>query len=47
MPATVPALPTTTPSALPDHVLAAVLTLAQRELAQTSEQKRLAFRSHD
>ena len=38
---------TTQPATLPDHVLAAVLTLAQRELEKTSGHKRLAFRSHD
>lgn len=32
---------------LPDHILAAVLTLAKRELEKTAGKKRLAFRSHD
>jgi hypothetical protein len=32
---------------LPDHILAAVLTLAKRELEKSSATERLAFRSHD
>jgi hypothetical protein len=32
---------------LPDHILAAVLTLAKRPLEETSQQKRLAFWSYD
>lgn len=35
-------------SVLPDHILSAVLTLAQRELLRKDQSKtRLAFRSHD
>ncbi len=40
-------MPATRPAILPDHILAAVLTLAKQELEKTSHQKRLAFWSHD
>jgi hypothetical protein len=36
-------MPATQPTVLPDHVLAAILTLAKRE----SKRDRLAFRGHD
>jgi hypothetical protein len=36
-------MPTAQPTILPDHLLAAILTLAKRE----SKQDRLAFRGHD
>jgi hypothetical protein len=41
-------VPTTRTEILPDHILAAVLTLAKRELDKKNQsQQRLAFRSHD
>ena len=41
-------MPTTRTEILPDHILAAVLTLAKRELDKKNQsQQRLAFRSHD
>jgi hypothetical protein len=40
-------MPATQTAILPDHILAAVLTLAKREMGRKSNQKRLAFRGHD
>lgn len=41
-------MPAAQPAILPDHILAAVLTLAKKVLQQKDpQQKRLAFRSHD
>ncbi|MFI5089465.1 MAG: hypothetical protein ACHP7P_05355 [Terriglobales bacterium] len=40
-------MPAAQPAILPDHILGAVLALARRELEKKSNQKRLAFRSHD
>jgi len=40
-------MPAARSAILPDHVLSAVLTLAQRQLVNTGAKERLAFRSHD
>lgn len=40
-------MPSAHAAILPDHILSAVLTLAERELKRDPRKTRLAFRSHD